>query len=462
MTDMVDMEVCFKNFRAFEDTGFLKLKKITLLVGENSSGKTSFLAGLNHLFRLLDDNLDADLNSPPFELGSFKEVLCSHLPKNKKKCFEYEHKVGSILCRGAFENEDGDSVLSTFFVENIESKANITLDYKKLQSSFEMPLSDAELDLLKKINESEGMRRPQFNFEPGKLLISQGFRPFSSLSLTIGRMDSLLRYIRIEIGVDNETLQVLEKIDSELNVLYKAFRRGKPTIALAPMRSQPSRVYTYGQPKDRITPDGSHMPSKLLKRSKGKPTSEEIRLGKIFYAFGRQAGLFEEISTESLREPSNYPFSIMVKTSQGTTSNIMDVGYGVSQILPVILDIIYSSSDRERMFRRYGERFLLQQPEVHLHPRAQAAFGSLLANLAKDEKKDFVVETHSDFILDRLKYEITQGTISEDDVGILFFDTENKKTKIWQIDLDKEGLPTETPPESYRRFFLEEGDKVWS
>ena len=455
------MEVCFKNFRAFEDTGLVELKKITLLVGENSSGKTSFLAGLNHLFRLLDDNLDADLNSPPFELGSFKDVLCSHLPKNKKKCFEYKYKVGSILCHGVFENEDGDSVLSTFFVENIESKAKITLDYKKLQSSFEMPLSDAELELLREINKSTERHRPKFNFKPGKLLISQGFRPPSSLSSAIGRMDSFRRYISFEIEVDDAILQVLTRIDNELNVLYKAFRRGKLTIALAPMRSQPSRIYTYGQPKDRITPDGSHMPSKLLKRSKGKLTGEEKRLGEIFYAFGKEAGLFEEISTESLREPSNYPFSIMVKTSQGTTSNIMDVGYGVSQILPVILDIIYSSSERERMFRRHGERFLLQQPEVHLHPRAQAAFGSLLAELAKEENKEFIVESHSDFILDRLKYEIKEGNISKDDVGILFFDTEEKKTKIWQIDLNEKGLP-ESLPESYRRFFLDEGDKVWS
>ena len=203
------------------------------------------------------------------------------------------------------------------------------------------------------------------------------------------------------------------------------------------------------------------MPSKLLKRSKGKLTEEERRLGKIFYAFGKEAGLFEEISTESLRKPSNYPFSIMVKTSQGATSNIMDVGYGVSQILPVILDIIYSSSERERMFRRHGERFLLQQPEVHLHPRAQAAFGSLLAKLAREENKEFIVESHSDFILDRLKYEIKEGNISKDDVGILFFDTEEKKTKIWQIDLNEKGLP-ESLPESYRRFFLDEGDKVWS
>ena len=457
------MEVRFKNFRAFEDTGFLNLKKITLLVGENSSGKTSFLAGLNHLFRLLDDNLDADLNSPPFELGSFKEVLCSHLPKNKKKCFEYEYKVGSILCRGVFENEDGDSVLSTFFVENIESKAKITLDYKKLQSSFEMSLSDAELDLLRGFNKSTERHHPKFSFKPGKLLISQEIGPSSRLSSGIMRMDLSPFSAWLESGGNDEIFRTLKKVASESKELHEVFMRHNSTIAFAPMRSQPSRVYTHGHPRVRMTPDGRHVPSELLKRSKGRLTEEEKRLGKIFDAFGKDAGLFKEVSTESLSESSNYPLSIMVKTNQGTISNIMDVGYGVSQILPVILGIIYSVPRSAFHIALWGhvERFLLQQPEVHLHPRAQAAFGSLLVKLVKDDDKEFIVESHSDFILDRLKYEIKEGNILKDDVGILFFDTEKKKTKVWQIDLNEKGLP-ESLPESYRRFFLDEGDKVWS
>ena len=225
------------------------------------------------------------------------------------------------------------------------------------------------------------------------------------------------------------------------------------------MRTQPARVYSYGQSGARITPDGSHIPSKLLKQHKEEVKERDLE--EMLNAFGKEAGLFQDISIKRLDRHSDYPFSIIVKTNQGRKSNIMDVGYGVSQILPVIFDIIYSSPERRLV--RHERRFLLQQPEVHLHPRAQAAFGSLLAKLAAEEKgKKFVVETHSDFILDRLKYEITQGTISEDDVGILFFDTEQKKTKIWQIDLDKEGLPAESPPKSYRRFFLDEGDKVWS
>ncbi len=84
----------------------------------------------------------------------------------------------------------------------------------------------------------------------------------------------------------------------------------------------------------------------------------------------------------------------------------------------------------------------------------------MIAKLTHD-KKSFVIETHSDFILERLKYEIEEGNLSHSDVGILFFDTEKQDTKIHQINLGEDGLPTDTPP-SYRKFFLQELDKVWS
>ena len=68
------MEVQFKNFRYFRDTGRIPIRPFTILVGENSSGKTSFLAGLNHLFGLMEGSY-VDLNPAPFELGSFKDIV---------------------------------------------------------------------------------------------------------------------------------------------------------------------------------------------------------------------------------------------------------------------------------------------------------------------------------------------------------------------------------------------------
>jgi hypothetical protein len=68
----------------------------------------------------------------------------------------------------------------------------------------------------------------------------------------------------------------------------------------------------------------------------------------------------------------------------------------------------------------YGIRKL--QPEVHLHPRAQAASGSFFVRLAKEERKQFVIETHSDYLVDRIRIDIAEGLISHLDVSVLFFE----------------------------------------
>ena len=69
------------------------------------------------------------------------------------------------------------------------------------------------------------------------------------------------------------------------------------------------------------------------------------------------------------------PFQLQVKVRSGPRANLMDVGYGVSQILPILVDVMRPDT-RSRTF-------LLQQPEVHLHPRGQAALASLFVTLGK-------------------------------------------------------------------------------
>src|SRR5690606_37052117 len=81
--------------------------------------------------------------------------------------------------------------------------------------------------------------------------------------------------------------------------------------------------------------------------------------------FGANSGLFRDLRVKKLGDAASAPFQLLVKV--GTyTANIADVGYGVSQSLPVVVQAIASPP---------GSTLLIQQPEVHLHPRGQAALG---------------------------------------------------------------------------------------
>ena len=74
--------------------------------------------------------------------------------------------------------------------------------------------------------------------------------------------------------------------------------------------------------------------------------------------------------------------------------------------------------------------FLLQQPEVHLHPTAQAALGSLFCEIAGRDRQ-IIVETHSDYIIDRVRMDVRdkKTNLKPEDVSILFFETDGMEAE---------------------------------
>ena len=97
---------------------------------------------------------------------------------------------------------------------------------------------------------------------------------------------------------------------------------------------------------------------------------------------------------------------------------------------------------------------------MHLHPRAQAEFGTLIASLSADHPKaNYVIETHSDYILDRIRSEVREGTIKPAAVSILLFRRKGLDVSVIQMGVDDAGEITDYP-EDYREFFLEEQARV--
>ena len=167
--------------------------------------------------------------------------------------------------------------------------------------------------------------------------------------------------------------------------------------------------------------------------------------------FGNESGLFDEITVKSLGKTSAAPFQIHVRKSKGKSKgpwrNLIDVGYGVSQTLPILTELLREDS---------SSTFLLQQPEVHLHPSAQAALGSLFCAVV-EKMKQLIVETHSDYIIDRVRMDVRDPdtTLTPDDVSILFFERVGLDVKIHSIRIDDQGNIIGAPP-SYGQFFINE------
>ena len=216
----------------------------------------------------------------------------------------------------------------------------------------------------------------------------------------------------------------------------------------APVRSKPRR--TYDPAPDTLDPEGKSVPM-LLANLYYRREKKWAKMKDSLESFGKAAGLYDEISIKPLGKRDSEPFQMRVRKfgdrAKGPWRNLIDVGYGVSQVLPVVTDLLRDPAT---------PMFLLQQPEVHLHPSAQAALGSLFCGIASARRK-LIIETHSDHLLDRVRMDIRDGAskLKPKDVSILFFERGALEVKIHSLKIDGEGNILNAP-DNYRKFFMEE------
>ncbi len=266
--------------------------------------------------------------------------------------------------------------------------------------------------------------------------LSRGIGRNSDISANINRAIEYLENILTSDGGPDERHRFFDLTVEKLP---------KP-IPIAPLRSKPKR--TYDPVRETTSPEGEHIPM-LMMRLDRTDNSRWSKLHDDLVSFGKESGLFSDIAVKRHGRQMSDPFQLQVKVRAGSRANIMDVGYGVSQSLPILVDV---RSHRNSIF-------LLQQPEVHLHPRAQAELASLFVASYKKNHNYFMIETHSDYIVDRIRILTKKGLVDPDDVSILYFAPQRNAVKIHNISLDANG-DLEGVPDGYRDFFIRESDQL--
>ena len=436
-------QIFFEGVRCFYDLQTCPIKPITLLVGENSTGKTTFLALTRIAWDIVQGDLSQDLfNEEPFMLGSYDQIASYRGGRaGRAKSFIIGAQIKIKL--------DFDQFPSNLFANS----AKITAHFYKQDSELrlnEWLFECGNFYLIAKRSVEES--RFDINIK-----IPSGFQKLPSLlpNQVNARLISELRslYTRDSHGDEIESETQKNSVTFQetliLQSMYSQISRflGKRPYAFSPRRTKPQR--TYDPLKVVYDPEGSHVPM-ILNRILSDETEEGERLRKALSFFGETSGLFNKIEVKRKGNKDSDPFQIGVKTS-GPSFNLIDVGYGVSQALPLIVDIVLNPPN---------STFLLQQPEVHLHPKAQAGLASFLAYSAKEQNKRFVIETHSDYIIDRVRMDIRDRKyITPDDVAILYFEKTQGNVKIHELNLDEYGNIINAPP-TYRQFFLEEERKM--
>lgn len=131
--------------------------------------------------------------------------------------------------------------------------------------------------------------------------------------------------------------------------------------------------------------------------------------------------------------------------------NLTDLGSGIAQVLPIIT----------QAFKSEYKMILIEEPEIHLHPKAQAELGEMFAESALTRNNTFIIETHSENLMLRLGNLIRNKKLSKDDVSIIYIDKDEKGSYCIPLRFDEEGdienikdVPDGFFEEGYKEMFL--------
>lgn len=418
-------KIFLKNYKGFRHQ-IISLEQINFLVGENSTGKTSFLKVIN-LLSSAEFWYDYEFNNNEVELGYFEEIINKQTSDKffqlgiEKKYKNPEDEDFKIL----FEFHELNSVPILKLVKVSITNYDVLIKFTAKQIRYKTK-KKTEIDYESWVND--------FDFSESYKVLSKPFRrEILPIYYTIHLIES-------EIIKGNDLHKYRLSFNNEM--LYQRYKW------LAPIRAKAKR--TYESYKIKFSPEGEHIPSILRQILSGKSNKDKTKIINALEQFGTDSNLFNKIEVRELGKKNSSPFEIMIKY-EDLEIKLPNVGYGVSQSLPLVIEILSSRNTC----------FSIQQPEVHLHPKAQSAFGSFIFNAVKIDNNKFIIETHSDFTINRLRYKLhTSKKDVEFNSKVLFFERGSNGNIITTIDINKDGSYSKKVPSSYRDFFIDEELKL--
>ena len=499
-----------ENFRSFKMKTNIELKPITVFVGKNSSGKSSFL----RLFPLFRQSIEANTTGPILwfgryvDFGDFNNVLYKQAEdKHIKFFFKFiiskkerpikfnfdryintdmeEIPINIELVVGAdkkktkyksinlsfnnfnvsitnsdkkginysfyenekkmFEKNFPDLILEKIYINSILPQINFQTSTEDNDKNSFIPDFFSIFIKLKLFNEStekelEKYFPPKTNIE----IITNGFQKleldrlgksdfFDFLKISIKNQKELIKNLENNYQQIYEDIYpslllikinlILIEISDNLNQIFSKIRY------IAPIRAIAERFYRF---QDLQIKEMDHKGSNVAMILNSLTQKEKME----FTAWVKQNFNFS-ISVEE----SGLHYTINIIDENNITYNISDMGFGYSQLLPIIMSLWLETE--KITHRRNNELFfVIEQPELHLHPAYQTQLAKLFVNIiAKAQELDIkiIVETHSQHFINALGECVEKGKISKDDLSIIIFNKENTETDIQTAYFDEEG-----------------------
>lgn len=428
--------VSVQNFKSLRDIDNLEMKPITILCGTNSCGKSSFLDSilvLKQTINNLNSNSNLALNGEYVRLGNYTNVVFKQdIDTNISFRLSYESQHGKGIESLIDFISDDDEEIEEDKRGNIELEVTFgnssTKDNKLVaqpdvvffkavfhhsrgKSYVELSSVDNELYMLSfnifKPFRTEEIKKKKIKDRWKKTMVEVRNVTFKGFLI---EPSSLYDQLQRKSRYSGNTNTLSEKTITENSIVYQFIMAMNSSIInmfntihyIGPLREAPSRRYVYDEVISDIGAKGENAAFLFQ-------TEKDVLKNELF-VFDDSFDGFQPLETSTLYEAVDYWMKYMgihsfntstnqeiirVSLSDSNTNsisvNIADVGFGISQVFPIVLEGI-------RMDK--GDTLILEQPEIHLHPKLQMQMADYLLAMAISGR-NFVIETHSDHIINR-------------------------------------------------------------
>lgn len=450
--------ISYENFKSFKKLNNFEFKPITILCGTNSCGKSTIIQSLMTLKQTLESQSNEQvllLNGKYVHLGIFNDIVFEKKPTN----------IVSLKYTFIFNKSNSEGILRHYLRQLSNAHPSDDVDFSESRIDIELKLRtvnrQTKIKYMKAIRVEEYKLIISFNSKTDKLKKYETFIYFKyAENKNYNIFWENVKFYNDEEAVSGNTKGVCEFInlfptikrvingyDAGTTNLYMFFWRVKDIIGnifksysyIGPLREEASRRYIYENEISEIGLKGENAAFLYMRDSK-----EEI---KNFYTFNSQT---EEFSRKkvTLKEGVNEWLRILgiegfdskisneviylnlnANPYNDTNVNMADVGFGISQVFPIILEGLRISEN---------ETLVLEQPEIHLHPKMQMDMADYFLSLAL-AKKNVIIETHSEHIINRLVRRIIEDDNKKlkDLIGIYFITPSKDGSNIELINIDE-------------------------
>lgn len=422
-----------ENFKCFQNTE-LDFGKITILTGANSSGKSSILYSLLSSLQGGGFPFELSINGKYVNMGDFKSLVFKHFDTKKVKIGFYFNSGDSKIEIVTTWFKDPKRQVPTLF------ELRVSADYYNL-SIIRKEKYYLQWEYEKDKDPGKDYYKPEFQRELNKLFKKHlGSDPISrQFKFSGGRLE--YEFDDFDELFDYEMQKTDFYLFKELRAIIDIFRHyDDDTNFISSFRRSPERTYYEKSLSElKVEKDGS----KYIDQIVSWQTDKDKKFNSLREILN-DLTILNSIKSKSFEGGR---FEIQVKVNKDSVlSSLNDVGFGISQLLPILVADLQLPNDSS---------LFIAQPEIHLHPSVQAQLGDYFVKSANKSNKSYIIETHSEYIFNRIRLLISKGEIAADSVKVYYFRNNGIESKTYPIKFLKNGQIKGAPKEFFETYMMD-------